>query len=49
MNKRSSVYWAITVVELVLAFCAVTGFALNEPESADRDALLAQANPAAHR
>ena len=43
MNKRSTVFWAITVVELVLAICAVTSFAWGQQDAADSEANLASA------
>ena len=46
MQKRSTVFWAITVAELALAICAVTSFAWAQQDSADAESNLASATQA---
>lgn len=44
MNKRTSVFWAVTLAELALAAYALTSFAWVQPESGSGpDATLASA------
>ncbi len=41
MQKRSAVFWAITVAELALAVYAVTSFAWAQPMGVDAESNLA--------
>lgn len=44
MDKRSPIFWAITLAELVIAVCAVTAFAWDDQGSAGAEAVRAQAS-----
>ena len=44
MQKRSAVFWAITVAELALAVYAVTSFAWAQPMGHDTESTLASAS-----